>query len=220
MKKLWIFLVLLFLLSGCAPRKTAHIATTTLPVYEFTTKICAGTDITVTQLVTENISCLHDYSLQVRHMQAIEGADTVIINGAGLEDFLTDGLNGADVIIDASAGVALDCHNEHDHANGHHQYDPHIWLSPANAKQMCTNICRELSRLYPQNEDRFQENLNVLLERLDLLENYGKQQLQALSSRDMITFHDGFGYFAECFDLHILKAVEEESGSEIGRAHV
>ena len=30
----------------------------------------------------------------------------------------------------------------------------------------------------------------------------------------MITFHDGFGYFAQAFDLHILEAVEEESGSE------
>ena len=30
----------------------------------------------------------------------------------------------------------------------------------------------------------------------------------------MITFHDGFGYFADAFDLHILEAIEEESGSE------
>jgi len=30
----------------------------------------------------------------------------------------------------------------------------------------------------------------------------------------MITFHDGFSYFAEAFDLRILAAVEEEAGSE------
>jgi zinc transport system substrate-binding protein len=30
----------------------------------------------------------------------------------------------------------------------------------------------------------------------------------------MITFHDGFAYFAHAFDLTILEAVEEESGSE------
>ena len=39
-------------------------------------------------------------------------------------------------------------------------------------------------------------------------------QLKSLSSHDLITFHDGFGYFADCYDLHILEAVEEESGSE------
>ena len=29
-----------------------------------------------------------------------------------------------------------------------------------------------------------------------------------------MTFHDGFSYFADAFDLHILQAVEEESGRE------
>jgi len=42
----------------------------------------------------------------------------------------------------------------------------------------------------------------------------GKKQLQDLKTRELITFHDGFSYFAESFDLHIVKAVEEESGSE------
>ena len=38
--------------------------------------------------------------------------------------------------------------------------------------------------------------------------------LQNLSCRDLIPFHDGFTYFAEAFDLDILRAIEEEAGSE------
>ena len=38
--------------------------------------------------------------------------------------------------------------------------------------------------------------------------------LQNLSCRELITFHDGFTYFAEAFDLDILRAIEEEAGSE------
>jgi ABC-type Zn uptake system ZnuABC Zn-binding protein ZnuA len=49
---------------------------------------------------------------------------------------------------------------------------------------------------------------------LDDLQAYGEQNLKNLTSRNLITFHDGFSYFAESFELHILKAVEEESGSE------
>ena len=30
----------------------------------------------------------------------------------------------------------------------------------------------------------------------------------------MVTFHDGFAYFADAFSLTILEAIEEESGSE------
>ena len=40
------------------------------------------------------------------------------------------------------------------------------------------------------------------------------QIIPDLSCRKLITFHDGFAYFAESFDLTILEAVEEESGSE------
>ena len=41
-----------------------------------------------------------------------------------------------------------------------------------------------------------------------------------MSSRDLITFHDGFAYFANAFNLNILHAVEEESGSEASAAEL
>ena len=49
---------------------------------------------------------------------------------------------------------------------------------------------------------------------MNALQQYAEQELSDLSCRDLITFHDGFAYFAESFDLTILKAIEEESGSE------
>ena len=57
-------------------------------------------------------------------------------------------------------------------------------------------------------------NLEALLADLDALLAYGKAQLSELSCREIITFHDGFAYFADTFGLTILEAVEEESGSE------
>ena len=49
---------------------------------------------------------------------------------------------------------------------------------------------------------------------MDELQAYGEAQLQDLSSRELLTFHDGFSYFAQAFGLSILEAIEEESGSE------
>lgn len=215
MKKLIIFSILLTLiLVGCARQKPAQIAATTLPVYEFSAALCEGTDIGVSRLVTENVSCLHDYSLQVSQMRAVESADAVVINGAGLEEFLEDVLTGAACVIDASADTKLSCGHHHDDADHHHEHDPHIWLSPEKAKQMCTVIAKELTVFYPQYADIFSDNLNTLLAKLDALQAYGEQVLGNLSCRSLITFHDGFAYFAESFGLQILRAVEEESGSE------
>jgi ABC-type Zn uptake system ZnuABC Zn-binding protein ZnuA len=217
-----ILTALMLLLSGCGSEPvTADIVATTLPVYDFTVRITAGTDLTVSVLVTESVSCLHDYSLQVHQMRLIEGANTVILSGAGLEDFLSDLLENS-VQVDASAGISLLCashshdHEDHDH-HAHEdtqEFDAHIWLSPANASCMAKNIALGLIDHYPQHEQQIQSNLTALLQNLDVLQQYGQQTLSELRSRDLITFHDGFSYFADSFDLHILEAVEEESGSE------
>ena len=213
-----VFLLILSMFSGCSqPAPQAQIAATTLPVYEFTCRLTDGTDITVTRLVTESVSCLHDYSLNVRQVRAAEAAEVIVVSGAGLEEFMEDLLEGKNTI-DSSVGIHLsECETEDDHDHDHdhhHETDSHIWLSPANAKIMAENICAGLMEQYPAHADTFSRNLTVLLADLDALQTYGETQLSQLSCREIITFHDGFGYFAESFGLTILKAVEEESGAE------
>ena len=213
-----IFLLLALLLSGCgAQAQPAQVAATTLPVYEFTAALCEGTPITVTRLVTESVSCLHDYSLNVKQVKAAEAAELIVISGAGLEEFLDDILLDKDCI-DASLGILLLCPDEEEEAHGHeahhHESDPHIWLSPANAAVMAYNICQGLSDRYPEYADVFTSNLEALTNQFNDLYTYGEAALRDLSCRKLITFHDGFGYLAETFDLTILEAVEEESGSE------
>lgn len=211
-------LILLFSISGCGPiAPQANIAATTLPVYEFTSRLCDGTGISITQVVTENVSCLHDYSLSVRQVKALEGAKHVVISGADLEAFIGALLVNLSTI-DSSTGIPLlGCEEEHNDKHSHehhHETDPHFWLSPKYAKVMAQNICAGLKEQYPDHTEAFDTNLTALINDLDSLHSYGLQQLSNLACRELITFHDGFAYFAEAFDLTILKAVEEESGSE------
>ena len=216
-----IVIALCICLFGCSvPAEAPQIVATTLPVYEFTSILCEGTDLRVTQLITESVSCLHDYTLQVTQMRSIENAQFVVISGLGLEDFLDDALTSAHSIIDASAGIDPICHNSaHDHDH-QHQEDPHIWLSPAMAKKMSENICQELSLAYPIYADRFSLNLSQLTEKLDTIQLYAQQQLSDIACREIVTFHDGFSYMADAFDLHIVHAIEEESGREASAAEL
>lgn len=227
MKKLSVFLFIFILLisSGCtAGSENYDIVATTLPVYDFTAAICEGTDLTVGRLVTESVSCLHDYSLQVSQMRMIESADMIVISGAGLEGFLEDALSGSQQIIDASVNAHMHTGGHHhdgdDHHAHNHEQDPHIWLSTENAAVMASNICDQLCNTYPQYQSLFRENLTALQQKLIDLQRYGDEQLQQLRNRELITFHDGFAYFAESFNLEILEAIEEESGSEASAAEI
>lgn len=245
-KRLALLFASLLLLTGCG--KTTHdgttVAATTAPVYQFTLALCQGTDIHVDQVISESVSCVHDYSLTVRQMQALENADAVVISGAGLEDFMADAI-GSKPTIDCSSGIELLC-SEHDHdhaqeAHGHEEeaheeaehdheeeaheeedhhdhdhgeFDPHIWLDPENAMIMAQNICAGLSALYPDQAEQLESNLQSLLGQLTELQAYGQTVCADLAVREMITFHDGFGYLAESLHLDILAAIEEEPGAE------
>lgn len=195
--------VLIFLLlCGCAQKApAAPIAATTGPVAQFAEAVTEGTGLTVSQVVTDSVSCLHDYSLTVRQMEAIAGSQVTVISGCGLEEAMEDALSSAPAVIDCGTAVTP-------------TDDPHYWLSPAEAANMVIAIRDGLCELYPEHNATMQANADAYLAKLAELQAYGEQELADLACRKLITFHDGFGHLARSFDLEILAAIEEESGSE------
>ena len=216
MKKItacFVLLCLAALLFGCGEKQKTQILATTKPVHQFTSYLCEGTPITVELLISENVSCLHDYTLQVSQMRKVEAAELIIINGAGFEEFLSDVLSGTSNVVDCSKNIVLHCAHQHQHEDHTHEADPHIWLSIANAIKMSENIYSGLCNAYPNYTDVFTVNLNKLRDKFAELDSKA-QSLNTISCREIITFHDGFSYMAEEFGLNIIKAIEEESGSE------
>ena len=92
--------------------------------------------------------------------------------------------------------------------------DPHIWMDPDRAAMMVQNIADGLKKIDPDNAAAYQDNADVALDTLASCAAKGRNALDDLDCREIITFHDGFGYFADSFDLTILRSIEEEEGSE------
>ena len=205
-----------------AGKDVLQILATTYPVYLFTTAVTSGAEgVEVSLLVNAQTACLHDYTLTTTDMKAIEGADVIVMNGVGLEDFMSDALEQSKAsVIDCSTGVALlpalD-HEEHDPEDmDEDEYDPHIWMDPDRAAQMVENIGKGLSALDEAQAQVYQKNAFdsafLLRNRKSTLRDgiASRQPDMQLPHRELITFHDGFQYFADAFDLTILKAIEEE----------
>jgi ABC-type Zn uptake system ZnuABC Zn-binding protein ZnuA len=157
-------------------------------------------------------------------MKKIEQADVLVLNGVELEEFMADALSGSDAaVIDCSVGVELlpaaghDEHADHDHGHEHDHghWDSHIWLDPANAARMALNLAEGFAQLDPERKSLYTANAQTIC---DLFQQTSTELRSAFDAADslpeLITFHDGFGYFAHAFDLHLLRAIEEEAGSE------
>lgn len=87
-----------------------QIMTTFYPIYMIGVNIAEGIDdIEIKNLTDLNTGCLHDYQLTTEDMRNISESDILIVNGGGMEGFLSDveenypGL----VIIDSSKGIEM-----------------------------------------------------------------------------------------------------------------
>ena len=221
-------LSVLLLLPGCAQAPSGSsqeegltVLATTYPVYLFARTVAQGVEgVTVERLNTGSVSCLHDYTLSVDDMKKIEGADVIAMNGAGLEDFMDDALAASSAaVIDCSQGVALlenadHIHEEGDGGHDHGHWDPHYWMDPGNAAVMVRTLQEGFALADPDHGDAYARNGEEAAGQLPSFAGDCTQALEGAEGAALITFHDGFHYFAQALGLPLLASIEEEEGSE------
>lgn len=186
------------------------IVTSFYPMYIFTSNIANNVEgVKVVNMTEPQTGCLHDYQLVPSDMKVLEKADIFVINGAEMESFLdkvTSQLSTL-TIIEAAAGMDL-LEDEHGEAN------PHVWVSISGAIQEVKNITEGLVKADPANEAAYRKNSEEYIERLENLKQSMHEALNDIRTRDIVTFHEAFPYFASEFNLNIITVIEREPGSE------
>ena len=237
-----VFLCLILLLSACGtttPKEDEDdgvftVAATTYPVYLLANEATRGVDNVEVELVIDQpLSCLHDYTLSVHDMKVLERADVILLNGAGLEDSMENALDAVPNTPKIDCSVDMDLlyttGHDHDHDNHHDEADeegldpdPHFWMDPIRAGKMLNAISAGLSENDPDPGHAliYAENALNAGRALMTAQAEIRESLSDLSCRQLITFHDGFAYFADAFDLEIVRAIEEEAGSEASALEV
>ena len=129
-------ILILNLLTGCtsAVQKKKEgvftILTSFYPMYIIALNITDGAEnVEIRNLANPSIGCLHDYQMKPTDMVNMEQNDVMIINGAGMEEFLEDAQKGIENlhIIDATQGLSLlaseEVHShDHDHEESDHEH--------------------------------------------------------------------------------------------------
>lgn len=200
------------------------IVTSFYPIYIFALNLTEGVEgVEVRNLTAPDTGCLHDYQLQTGDMKKLAEADAFLINGAGMEGYLSGVMDAFPelMVVDASTGVELLCTEEdhdHEHEHDHGEYNAHVWLDAENAQTMVRNLAEGLMAACPEHAEAIAANRDAYLARLAALDAELTTALADLPRRDIVTFHEAFPYFANAYGLNVAAVVNREPSDALSPA--
>lgn len=105
-------------------------------------------------------------------------------------------------VADVSAGIKKFPMTGHEHHHDHeYGLDPHVWLAPANLRQMAENMAAALQEADPANAAAYEKNLQALTAALAALDEELKTALAPFKGQTFLVYHPAFGYFAQAYGL-------------------
>lgn len=209
--ELFIIIVLIFLFSagvmnvgaeveGLLPKDKIGVIVTILPFANFVEQV--GKDRVEVRVMVPPGANPHTYEPTPLQLKGVSQAQLYVKVGSGIDFELAwmdkiRKVNRDMLICDSSQGIEIINH------------DPHIWLSPKNAKKIVQNICQALIQIDSPGQEYFKENAREFNLRLDELDKEIKIKINEMKNKRFLTYHPSWTYFAKEYDL-VQIAIEEE----------
>jgi len=117
---------------------------------------------------------------------------------------------------DAAKEKARDDH----HGHGHEAGNPHVWLDPVLAQDICRRISAALIRLDPANRGDYEARRDRYLQELAALHQEMEKRISAFRLREFVCFHPAFTYLARRYGLKEAGVIEVAPGREPTPLHL
>lgn len=154
----------------------------------------------------------HTYEPTPSDAKAISTARLVVINGLGLEGWLTRlmgsaGFTGTRVI--ATEGIAPLTMAEEAGGKARTVTDPHAWQSLQNGQIYVANIAKGLAAADPTNAATYRQNAEAYSQRLAALDTKIRAELAEVPApqRRVITTHDAFQYYGKAYGVAFIAPI-------------
>jgi zinc transport system substrate-binding protein len=196
--------------TGSADGKIGVIVTVG-PQEEFVKRV-GGDRVNVTVMVPPGADP-HTYEPLPNQMKQVQDAKIYFQVGSGIEFELTwmdklTSMNSQMKVVNTSAGIQLIPNTAEQEAGS----DPHVWVSPRNAKIMVENIYQTLVQEDPQNKDYYTKNRDEYLKELDDLDKNITQTMSGKNNTKIMVYHPAWAYF--CKDYNLQQVAIEQAGKE------
>lgn len=174
----------------------------------------------------------HGMALRPSQARSLSEADLIFWIGPALTpqlgdamDTLADGsrslsladLPGAHLLPVRNTGLFAEDY-DHDHADDHGdaRHDPHLWLSPDNARLWLDAMAEALAEADRENAETYRANARHGAEAIAAAETDARAVLAPVAGRPLASAHDAFQYFEEHFGLSVVGAISDAEANAPG----
>lgn len=123
---------------------------------------------------------------------------------------------GAENNIAMSEGIQLldvpESHLSRAQGDVHIFGNPHIWMSPENARIMTVNLLERLKKHDPENAVYYEQKAKDFLERLDQKIEEWKQAVIHVRGKEVVSYHKDIVYFADFMGFKVEQYYEPKPG--------
>lgn len=197
------------------------VAATIFPLFDIVRQV--GGDKIDAILILPPGSSPHTFEASPAQIKKLQGTKYFFTIGSGVDAWaqnIANAVSGTE-IMNLDEYIPLQpfkYQNEEDGADNreHEGLDPHYWLNPDNAKIMARQISDRLKALAPQDSDYYEIRYQNFIGRLDAKDAEWKNKISRLEKKDIVVFHDAWGYFADYFALNIVASFESFPGKTPG----
>ena len=194
------------------------VVTSFYPMYIAALNVTDGADINLYNLSEPQTGCLHDYQLTTDDMKLLSAADVFVVNGGGMEAFLSDVTSQYPdlTIVDTSLGVAEVGDGEPralDNDSSSEETDnAHYWISISNYIIQVENIAAGLSAIDMANADLYGKNATVYVSKLKKLQY---ETDTSLGGAKVVLFSEAYEYLAKDFGLDVRYVLDLDEEKDI-----
>lgn len=194
-----------------------QVVATLFPQYDWVRQI-GGEKVEVSLLLTGGAGA-HDVSLTPQAAIQLQQADLLIMNGAGLETYLDlaelKAKNPKLTIVKMESAVInpIELDQEEKKEYPLSPFNPHMWLSPAQALRQVELIQQTLISVDPNNAEFYKEQGQAYIQEIHTLHQEYISTTAGFSQRSFIAFHDAMPYVAQDYGLTQVAVVEEFPGT-------
>jgi zinc transport system substrate-binding protein len=206
MKRIFVILFYLYLVScGSESRNdNDRIITVSIGPFKYFVEAIAGNDFIVNVMVPAG-SDPHVYEPVPEQINKLRKSSGYISNG-----YLGFEMNWLERFYETNKTMKKLCLgdkinpivSEHRHEGEHVEgADPHYWVSPVSAKIMAVSVKEFLISLYPAHREKYEENCQIFLKKIEELDNRTRERFSSLKKRSFMIYHPNFAYIARDYNL-------------------